>query len=153
KTAAMQYASYDEARRLAAAGGDARLALDALAVLTTKFKGAPPELASDTLKLLGDSDLSPEGAAGLLALAGDAASAALEREDYAGAVALGKLFVAAAKKTEDPDILVDARRFLTRAEALKAAVDTIKTKPDDAAANEALGQYWTFTRGRWDVGL
>ena len=73
KTAAMQYASYDEARRLAAGGGDAKLALDALTILTTKFKGTPPELAGDTLKLLGDADLTPEAAAGLLALAAEGA--------------------------------------------------------------------------------
>ena len=42
---------------------------------------------------------------------------------------------------------------MSKVEALKTAVDTIKTKPDDPAANESLGQYWTFTRGRWDVGL
>ena len=153
KTAAMQYACFDEARLLAARGGDARLALDALAALTTKFKNAPPELATDTFKLLGAAELSPEAATGLLALAAEGAAAALEREDFPTAVALAKLLVAAAKKTEDPDIAAEARKFLARAEALAAATDTIKTKPDDPAANEALGRYWTFTRGRWDVGL
>ena len=43
----------------AASGGDAKLALDALSILTTKFKGTSPELAGDTLKLLGDADLTP----------------------------------------------------------------------------------------------
>jgi|GEM_PF-4008310 len=153
KSAALQYACYDEARRLAAAAGDAKLALDALAILTTKFRGTPPEIAAETLKLLGGSDLSVDSAAGLLALAQDAANNALEREDYAGAVAMGNLLLAAAKKSDDPDIVLSAREFLTRVEKLKAAVDTIKTNPDDAGANESLGQYWTFTRGRWDVGL
>jgi hypothetical protein len=148
KTAAMRYASYDEARRLAAGAGDAKMA-----ILTTKFKGTPPTLAGDTLKLLGDADLTPEAATGLLTLAAEGANAALEREDYAGAVALAKLLVAASKKSEDPDQLADAKKFLTKVETLKTAVDTVKTKPDDPAANESLGQYWTFTRGRWDVGL
>src|SRR5262245_12903809 len=140
KSAALQYACYDEARRLAATAGDAKLALDALAALTSKFQGTPPELASDTLKLLGDAELTPEAAAGLLSLVADAANSALEREDYAGAVSLGKLWSAAAKKTEDLDLVGEARRFLLRAEALKIAVDTIKTKPMDPPANEALGQ-------------
>jgi WD40 repeat protein len=153
KTAAMQYACYDEARRLAASGGDAKLALDALATLTTKFKNTPPTLTTDTLKLLGDANISADAAGNLLTLATDAANEALEREDYAGAVAMAQLRFAAAKKTEDPDVALLARQFLTKTEALKSAVDTIKTRPDDAAANESLGQYWTFTRGRWDVGL
>ena len=50
KTAAMRYASYDEARRLAATAGEAKLALEALAALTANFKGVPPTLATDTLK-------------------------------------------------------------------------------------------------------
>ncbi|MBN9121062.1 MAG: WD40 repeat domain-containing protein, partial [Planctomycetes bacterium] len=153
KTAPVQYACYDEARRLAARGGDARLALEALAALTTRFKGTPPDLAADTLKLLGDTELPPDAAAGLLALATEGAERALAREDYAGAVALARLRVAAAQKAKEPNVLADARRFLSRAEELKTAVDTIKTRPDDAAANEALGRYWAFTRGRWDVGL
>ncbi len=153
KTAAMRYASYDEARRLAATGGDTKLALDALSALSTKFRGTPRDLASETLKLLGDADLSPADAAGLLALATDAANTALEREDYAGAVVLGKLVVAAAKKTEDPDIVAEARKFLARAESLKSAIETIVKEPNNATANEALGLYWTFTRGRWDTGL
>jgi WD40 repeat protein len=148
KTPVMQYASYDEARQLAALGGDARLALDAVAALT-KFKGSSPELLSDTLKLLGGADVGAE----LTAIVNERTAAALEREDYTGAVALAKLLVAAAKKSEDPDALFDARKLLTRAEQLKTAVDALKTKPDDAAANEALGRYWALDRGRWSVGL
>jgi len=153
KTAALQYAFYDEARRLAAAGGDPRLALDALVVLTTKFRGAPPELASETLKLLSGVELPPGAVAGLIALATEAAADALEREDYAGAVALGKLLVAATSPPEDPTRHAEARKFLARAESLKVAVDALKMKPDDPAANEVLGRYWALTRGRWDVGL
>jgi DNA-binding beta-propeller fold protein YncE len=153
KTAVMQYACLDEARRLAALGGDARLALDALTALSTKFKGTPPELANDTLKLLGDADLSADAAKDVIVLVAEGAAAALDREDYAGAVALAKLLAAAAKKSEDPDALAEARELLARLEALKAAVDALKTKPDDAAANEVLGRYWALARGRWDMGL
>ncbi|MCI0705684.1 MAG: WD40 repeat domain-containing protein [Planctomycetia bacterium] len=153
KTPALQYACYDEARKLAASAGDAKLAIDALSALTSKFRGTPPDLANETLKLLGDAELTPGDVAGLLTLASDAANAALEREDYAGAISMGKLWVAAAKKTGDPEIVGEARKFLGRAEGLKSAVDTIKIKPTDPTANESLGQYWTFTKGRWDVGL
>ena len=152
KTAAMQFASYDEARRLAAAAGDAKLALEALSALTAQFT-VSADLTADTLKALGDADLTPADAIALITLASNSANAALEREDYTGAVALSKLIAAAAKKTEDPDRLIEARKFLTKVEGLKKAVDTIKQNPNDPTANESLGQYWTFTRGRWDVGL
>lgn len=153
KTAALRYASYDQARQLAAAGGDIKLALAALAAINAKFTGAPPDLATDTLRRLAAADLAPDAAADLFALARDAADDALERGEYAGAVALGKLLVTVAKKAEDPDVLIDARKLLGRLEALASAVEVIKARPDDPAANEALGRYWAFTRGRWDTGL
>jgi streptogramin lyase len=153
KTSVMRYASYEEARRLAASAGDAKTALDALTILSTQFKGTPASLADETLKVLGDTNFTPESVIGLLTLATEGANAALEREDYAGAVTLAKLLVTAAKKSEDPDQLADAKKLLHKVETLKTAVDTIKTKPGDPDANEALGQYWTFTRGRWELGL
>ena len=45
------------------------------------------------------------------------------------------------------------RKFLTAAEPLATAADAIKSKPDDATANETLGRYWALARGRWGVGL
>ncbi|MBP3957321.1 WD40 repeat domain-containing protein [Gemmata sp. G18] len=153
KTPAMQYASYDEARQLAAGTGDIKLTLDALVALSTKFPGVDPNLAPDTLKLLGDGALVSTDDTGLIPLATEAGASALDREDFATAVVLGKLLATAAKKAEDPDATMEARKLLSRAESLTAAVATIKTKPNDPAANETLGQYWTFTRGRWDMGL
>jgi WD40 repeat protein len=153
KTATMRYASYEEARRIAAAGGDVQLALEALAALTTNFKNTPPDLSTDTFKRLAAADLAPDVAAELLARTTEATDAALERQDFTLAVALGQLLVTAAKKAEDPDALIEARRSLTRLEALAFASTVIKTKPEDPTANEALGRYWALTRGRWDLGL
>ena len=146
KAIALQYVCYDEARKLAASGGDVQLTLDAFAILSTRFRGTPPELTRETLQLLG-------GGPGLLAHAQDAAASAVEREDYVAALALGHLLIEAARKTQDPDVVLNARKFLARVEALKSAVAAIKSNPDDAAANATLGEYWTFSRGRWDVGL
>lgn len=153
KTPALRYASYDQARRLAAAGGDVKLALDALGAINANFRDVPPDLATDTLKALAAADLAPDAAAGLFGLARDATDDALQRGEYKAAVELGKLLVAAAKKAEDPDVLIDARKLLARLEGLASAFEVIKTKPNDPAANEALGRYWAFTRGRWDTGL
>lgn len=155
KTAAMQYACLDEARKLAAAGGDAKLAFGALAALAGRPPVTSADLAAETLKLLGAADLAPADAAELFALAAEMAAAALDHpdENYAGAVAFAQLAVDVAKKAADPDRALEARQFLARAEALKAAAATLKTEPDNAAANEALGRYWVLSRGRWDRGL
>jgi hypothetical protein len=83
----------------------------------------------------------------------EAVNAALEREDFAGAVALGQFLVATTKKSADPDQQSEAKKLLSRVEVLKSASDTIKAMPDDPGANLALGRYWTFTRSRWDIGL
>lgn len=153
KTAAMQYACFDEARKFAAAGGDAKLAFAALAALVGRPAEGAGDLAADTLERLGESELAPADATTLLAHANEAATAALEREDYAAAAVFGKLAVAAAKKTEDPDLMLDARRSLARAEALKSAGETLAKEPNNAAANDTLGRYWALARGRWDIGL
>ncbi|VTR91957.1 wd-40 repeat protein : WD-repeat protein (Fragment) OS=Gemmata sp. Wa1-1 PE=4 SV=1: WD40: WD40: WD40: WD40: WD40 [Gemmata massiliana] len=153
KTPAMQYASYDEARQLAAVSGDVRLTLDALVALSTKFPGVDQNLAPDTIKLLGDAALASTEDTGLIALTTEAASSAFEREDFTTTVVLGKLLATAAKKAEDPDATLEARRLLREAEALTAAQGAIKAKPNDPAASETLGRYQAFTRGRWDVGL
>jgi WD40 repeat protein len=152
-TLALRYASYEEARRLAADGGDVPLALSALTALKN-FRNTPPDLDADTLKRLAAADeFVSEGATGLLGLAGAAIDSALERQEFTTALALGKFLVGAAKKAQDPDVLIAARRSLSRLEALSSAVEVIKTKPDDPAANDALGRFWALDRGRWEQGL
>jgi WD domain, G-beta repeat len=152
KTVAMVFASFDEARRLAAAGGDVKLATAALGALQQRF-ALPGPFFRDTLKQLADSDLPAADAPPLSKLARDEAASALDREDYDGAVELAGIAAAAAKKAQDPDLAIEQREYRARVEALRKAVATVKSQPDDPEANAALGAYWAFDRNRWDTGL
>lgn len=153
KTAAMVFACYDEARRLASAGGDVRLAVATVNELKKRFSSLPRSLLQDTLKQLVATEVSPADAPPLALLAREESELALDREDYDGAVDLIAVAIFAAKKAEDPDLAVEMRAYRTRLEALQKAIVTLKTKPDDPAANMTLGTYWTFDRKRWETGL
>ena len=153
KTAAMVFACYDEARRLAAMGGDVTIALSAAEALQTRFTGVPATLMAETLVWVGKSPLSAKDAETLAPLARAAAAAALDREDYAAATELAGVALAAAKKAGDPDFALEMRGFRAKIDALAKAADTVKTRPDDPEANGVLGSYWAFDRGNWNAGL
>src|SRR5436190_3338415 len=153
RTAAMVLASFDGARRLAAAGGDMKLATAALTALQQRFAGLPDSVVRDTLKQLAESDLPAADAPPLAKLARDEAASALDREQYDEAVELASVAAAAAKKAQDPDLAIDSREYRARVESLRKAVATVKERPDDPEANTALGTYWAFDRNRWDTGL
>jgi WD40 repeat protein len=153
KTSGMVFACYEEARRLAAAGGDVKLSIAAVNALYQRFTNVPRSLFSDTLKQLVLTDLAATDAPPLAQLAKEEAIAALDREDYDGAVELMGVAVTAAKKADDPDLALELRDFRTRLESLKKAFDDLKTKPDDIVANSTLGTYWIFERKKWDIGL
>ncbi len=153
KTPAMIFACYNEARQFAAAAGEADLALAALAALQKRFHALPVSLSTETVQALAQGPLSPTQAEQVSKLAFQWAQQALEREEYSTAANLGKTVLVLAKKALDPDLSAEARAFVTRSEALASAVETLKTKPDDAPANDRLADYWLVTRGRWDSAL
>lgn len=153
KTPAMIYACYDEARRLASLGGELKLAVSAVNGLTQKFPNLPRSLLPETLKQLAATEVSSSDASPLAHLARDEATAALDREDYETAADLMGVAFAAAKKADDPDLALEMREYRGRLEALNQAVQTLKIKGDDPAANNTLGTYWLFERKKWDAGL
>jgi WD40 repeat protein len=152
-TPAVIFASYEEARLLAAAAGDVKLALSAANAQLQRFPNLSPTLVADTVKLLGKGIDSGAETVSFTALAREESSLALEREDYDSACELLALAVAAVRKAEDIDHLFELRAELARLDTLKKAFATVKTKPDDSEANNALATYWLFTRQRWDIGL
>jgi WD40 repeat protein len=153
KTPAMIFACYDEARRLAAASGDVKRALDAIEALNRRFTNLPPSLLRDTIRQLANAEVPMADTLELAHLARAEAAIALEREDYAGAAELAGIATTAAKKTEDPALALDLHEYKTKLENLSKAADTVKAKPDDPDANGVLGAYWALERGNWGVGL
>ncbi|HEV3435961.1 MAG TPA: WD40 repeat domain-containing protein, partial [Gemmata sp.] len=153
KTAAMVFACYEEARRLASAGGDVKLSLAAVSTLNKRFPSLPRSLLQDTLKQLAATEVSVADAPPLAQLAREESDLALDREDYDGALDLIGVAVVAAKKAEDPDLAIEMREYRSRLETLQKAIILLKTKPNDPTANTTLGTYWTFDRKRWETGL
>ena len=149
----MIFACYDEARQLAATGGDVKIALGAVDAMNRRFTNMSEKLLRDTLKQLSEASLPVADALAIARLAQEEAAVALDREDYSGAVELAGIAAAAAKKSEDLDVAGEVRALMAKVVGLAAAVATVKTKPDDPDANTVLGVYWAFDRGRWDAGL
>ncbi len=153
KTSSMVFACYEEARRLASAGGDLKLAVAAVNALNQRFTNVSRSLFSDTLKQLVSTEISTSDSPQLAQLAREESASALDREDYDGAVELMSVAVTAAKKADDPDLALEMRDHRTRLEALQKAISVLKTKSDDVAANTTLGTYWLFERKKWDIAL
>jgi hypothetical protein len=153
KTSGMVFACYDEARRLAATGGDLKLSMAAVNALNQRFLNLPRSILAGTLKLLVSAEISTSDAPQLAQLAREEASVALDLEDYDGAAELMGVAVEASKKADDPDLALVMRDSRARLETLRKAVSALKTKPDDSSANTTLGTYWMFERKKLDVGL
>src|SRR5581483_9990174 len=118
KTPAMVFACLDETRRLAAEAGEVKLALGALAGLEERFTDLPATVAVDTFGVLARAPLTAAQAVTVANLASDAARKALAREDYAGALAMARFAAAAAKKSEDPDLAMEARTLAAKIEEI-----------------------------------
>lgn len=153
KTAAMVFATYEEARRLASAGGDVKLALASVTALTQRFSNLPRSPLPDTLKQLVAGEISTSDSSTLAQQAREAATSALDREDYETAVDLLGVAVTAAKKADDPDLALEMRRDRIVMEGFQKAVAVLKSSPNDPEANNTLGAYWLFERKRWESGL
>jgi hypothetical protein len=102
---------------------------------------------------------SPETARGVADAYALQADLAAGREDYDAALALIGKAETSAKATQDPAFVV---RIQTREKelttlrdewrSLKSPLKTLEEKPDDPAANLAVGLYRCFTRNDWSRG-
>jgi hypothetical protein len=154
-----RYVLLRDARDFAAKGGDALLAAKAADTLTTEYKlgdGA----AHAPLAALADAPIAADKArtaAEVLLSAGDTALAAGEWDE---AIALLKAAGSTARKAKSFAMSNDAKSQLAQAEKGKAEaakvqgqVATLKTNPDDPAANLAVGRYLCLVKHDWDAAL
>jgi WD40 repeat protein len=154
--AAARYVLYSYARDLAIAAGDPKLALGAVDKIATYFDVAPLELKAETLAKLVPNVPTKEPSKELTTLALDLIADALEADNYAAAVELGKVAAEAAKRAQ---VLTLVNAVKKRTEEIATAkerfadlqgfVDRLKKDPSDAEANGKLGEYYAFVRGKW----
>jgi WD40 repeat protein len=157
---AARYALYSEARDVAAAAGNWPIAADALEDIEAEFTVDVLPHKEAALALLVKSDLGKESAAAAAETALQGVGAAIAADELPLAAKFLRLAATAAAKAQSAPHTglyrkADAELKLIHAEAdaVQNARETLKTMPDDAVANLAVGSYEALRRGNWESAL
>lgn len=156
---AARFALFAEAADVAAAGGDATLAIEAINAIHERFTNVKAEATEGTLKNLATKAAGADAlnvANHLLKVTDDAVTAA----DLEAAERMVKLAETAATRSKNirAASLASARakdveQFKKDAPAIKAALEKLEKSPTDAAAATVAGRYYCFQRGEWEKGI
>ena len=148
------------ARDMAAESGDTGTAMTATDDMIGRFDVNGPEMKADLLDTASKLTLSASARKLLVEKMLSVLDEAREADDYPTAERLALLARMTASKARDGAL---TKRVAARAQQLQAlkqsyesvarARATIEKQPDDAQANEVLGQHICFTKGDWDRGL
>jgi formylglycine-generating enzyme required for sulfatase activity len=155
-----RYALLQAAHQLALEAGDATVAFQTVEELsrlydvdTLDMKLAAVGKMLKTAKTTGQRTAVIEPAC---AVAEEAAG----KEKFEPAQQLGQQLLAEARKTHDSELIKSVaalnKRIKDQAAAFQQfqeAQETLKSSPEDAAANLAVGKHLCFTKGQWQRGL
>lgn len=161
-----------EAAEWAFRGGDLDAGLDAVRLLASEYEVDGPELAGKILgPVLGlasegsgtkgakttkapeprvtDADVRMKLVSGLL----DLLEGEIDEDDFERSERLAPVLVAAIDKLPSNAARAKVRARAADVTNLAQAAATLRKKPDDAAANGKLGEYFCLARNLWDNGL
>jgi serine/threonine protein kinase/Leucine-rich repeat (LRR) protein len=158
--AAGRYAMLAEARRLAIDAGDTRSLEKAAAAVARDYEVEELELLvegwEELLKKVRPTTVNKTVAEAALAKV----DTAVEDDDFELAGRLAKLAIDAARKAKDNALTkqtVDREKSLAAEkqqwETIQKTAAMLVEKPDDPAANLAMGRYLCFAVGDWEQGL
>ena len=157
---ALRFVLLQEARDLAARGGDAGLAFTAIDEIGRTFAVEALASKAAVLKLTVDSADTKEAGKAVLDLTLPLIAEALHTDSYDAARVLGQVAEAAARKAKSPSLVLDAQK---RREEISVAatgfgkqqayLDRLKDNPKDAEANLELGKYYGLRKRHWDKAL
>jgi hypothetical protein len=157
---AARYVLWRESRDLAAFSGDAPLASRALSRLSDQFTIDLPSSTLATLVIANRSATTPIAFAQVAHSAILGMDQSLALEDYDTATRLSNLAVAAAEKSKNPTLLLQAQARSKEVGAMagqipryKSALTLLAEKPNDPDANLTVGTFLCFARCDWDKGL
>ena len=157
---AARYVLCCEARDIAAAAGNWSIATDAIERIGDGFKVDVLPLKEAALLVLVKSGLAKEAAAEATEAALQGVGDAIAADQLTLAGSFLKIASSAAARSQSVPHLglfkkADAELKLVRleAEAVKNARETLKTMPEDPAANLAVGRYEALRRGDWDSAI
>jgi hypothetical protein len=155
-----RYVLLDEAITLAAGAGDAVTVGKAADALDTGYQCNAAALRADALARC--YAVAPSaGIAGQVAVAEiDAAERAAADDDFDAAGKYAEKGTVSARNSGDRALAaaVQSRAAAIRTQRtaflqVKTALDKLKADPNNATNQLAVGQYFCFTKGRWDKGL
>jgi WD40 repeat protein len=157
---AARYVLYRYTRDLAIKAGDPKLTLGAIDKMAANFDVSALDLKAEALGKLVPNVPTKDPSKDLTDLALDLINEAMEADNYAAALELGKVATEAAKRSQVLSLVKAAQKRneeITEAKerfsTLQAFVDRLKTNPSDAEANLKLGEYYVYSRGKWDRAI
>ncbi|MCI0683235.1 MAG: WD40 repeat domain-containing protein [Gemmataceae bacterium] len=155
-----RYVLYIEATALAAAAGDAPLALSALDELAKDFDVDLWKLKATALAAAAENSPTKETSKAQVELLLPMIAEAVEADNYDAAVTLGKIADVAARKSKVIALVtavqkrqqevVTVQKGFAR---LQVFVDRLKVNAKDGEANLELGKYFAFLKARWERAL
>jgi hypothetical protein len=158
--ATTRYVMLAQAREVAAAAGDASLALAAARRTEGLYAEKPAAATLEAIAELRRASLSPAASGDVAYAALGALDAALGVEDLAAASKLAAAAMESAGRSGDAQLSAAARERaadvrIAAAESGRLVADrkTLAANPTDPKACTAVGRFFCFTLGRWDKGL
>ena len=146
------------ARDLAAQGGDSDAACEAVDQIAEAFAVNALEMKVETLTKVA-AVVAKDGQQQVVEAAQAVIDRAVAEDEYDVADRLGKLALAAARKSRDQALVKQTQASIKSVkEAAKAfaeveaAMKTLEEKPVDPDANLAVGKYLCFIKGKWKQG-
>jgi hypothetical protein len=156
----LRYAGLSEARNLAAAAGDAPVALEAIAELVKHYSVAGLSMKSSSLEIASRNASGKEANLAVVEAALDLLDEALFEDDYAAARTLLDAAETAAARLKNLALYGRVDRRAQEIEAARQESVRVKTFAErlardasDAEANYQLGRYRCLVSGNWERGL
>jgi hypothetical protein len=157
---AARYVLLREARDIAARAGDVTVAMDAADEIAGAYQVNTAAMRAATADRLVSVITTTTAATTLTDILLASAAEARSTDDFDGELALLKVADSAALKTRSVSLMstVRARRkaaetFKSESDKVKAHLETLKTTPDDPAANLAVGRFRCLFKNDWPGGL
>jgi hypothetical protein len=155
-----QYVMYRLARDLAAGAGDLPTAMKAIDELTNRFEEDPAGMRVNALVSASKGKLTEKQQRQLVTSAKPIIQMAMSSDDYVSAAKLAGTMGGIARRLKDRLLISEMgqlqksiRTMQGQYRKAESALETLKTAPDDAAANGAAGHYFAFVKGEWDKAL
>jgi WD40 repeat protein len=149
-----------EAMRLAKAGGDARLMLQAIDEIGGDFEIDAPAVRQKMLIGFADEARQAESIRSLVEVFEEFADQALEEQRFEAAAEAAAAVYAAVQRAPGSKYrkeVYDRRKQIVQLyenwQEIQSALAAVKTNPDDAAANLKLGRWYCFEQRDWRAGL